>query len=378
MIREFIKAFLLIFAAEMGDKTQIIAMTFATQYKVKEVLLGVFLGVFLNHGIAILLGRYLSKLIPMDWIQLIAGFMFVLFGLIALKEEKVEDEKEKNYGPIITVALAFFVGELGDKTQLTAMTLSAEGMYPVFILLGTTLGMIVTSGLGIYVGSKIGEKIPDIFIKIISSVVFVSLGTLKLYNLLLDKFVNIYYIGIYLLIILSVQIILARRLIYTRKYLYYSPMKEAASNLYIQTKLLDEAVDKICLGERSCGKCLGENCIVGYTKDMLKKARENEEYYIKKTVNFEKLKKKDFCIDKVIDALSLIVMDYMKYGIVENDKFVINQARESLEIILFDKKIEFNENLSMYLERIEKTDKFIGRQLKSSIANRTNNVNNNL
>ena len=154
MIREFLKAFLLIFAAEMGDKTQIIAMTFATQYKVKEVLLGVFLGVFFNHGIAILLGRYLSKLISMDWIQLIAGFMFVLFGLLALKEEKLEDKKEKNYGPIITVALAFFVGELGDKTQLTAMTLSAEGKYPVFILLGTTLGMIATSGLGIYVGVK--------------------------------------------------------------------------------------------------------------------------------------------------------------------------------------------------------------------------------
>ena len=106
MLKEFIKAFLLIFAAEMGDKTQIIAMTFATQYKIKEVLLGVLLGVFFNHGIAILLGRYLSKAIPMDWIQLIAGIMFVIFGLIALREEELEDEKNKksyshcNYWPV--------------------------------------------------------------------------------------------------------------------------------------------------------------------------------------------------------------------------------------------------------------------------------------
>ncbi len=370
MIREFLKAFLLIFAAEMGDKTQIIAMTFATQYKVKEVLLGVFLGVFFNHGIAILLGRYLSKLISMDWIQLIAGFMFVLFGLLALKEEKLEDKKEKNYGPIITVALAFFVGELGDKTQLTAMTLSAEGKYPVFILLGTTLGMIATSGLGIYVGGKIGEKIPDVFIKIISSVVFVSLGTLKLYNLLPNKFINIYYISIYLLVILSIQIILLRRLISTREYLGYSPVKEAASNLYIQTKLLNEAVDKICLGERNCGKCLGEDCIVGCTKDMLKKARENEEYYIEKTADFEKLIKKDFSTDKVVEALSLIIMDYMKYGIIENDKFVVNRVRKSLEVILFNKEIEFDGNLSMYLERVEEINKYIGEQVKSSIVNR--------
>ena len=170
MINELIRAFFLIFAAEMGDKTQIIAMTFATQYKVKEVLMGVFLGVFLNHGLAILLGRYISKLIPMNWIQLIAGFMFVIFGLLALREEDVEDTKnKKSFGPIFTVALAFFVGELGDKTQLTAMTLSAEGNYPFFILIGTTLGMMATSGLGIYVGSKIGEKISDIFIKIVSS-----------------------------------------------------------------------------------------------------------------------------------------------------------------------------------------------------------------
>ncbi len=95
----------------------------------------------------------------MDWIQLIAGIMFVIFGLIALREEELEDEKnKKSYGPIITVAIAFFVGELGDKTQLTAMTLSAEGNYPLFILLGTTLGMIGTSGLGIYIGSRLGEK----------------------------------------------------------------------------------------------------------------------------------------------------------------------------------------------------------------------------
>lgn len=218
MITELIRAFLLIFAAEMGDKTQIIAMTFATQYKVKEVLAGVFLGVFLNHGLAIVLGRYISRLIPMGWIQLIAGIMFVIFGLLSLKEEKEESsENKKGFGPIITVALAFFIGELGDKTQLTAMTLAAEGNYPFFILAGTILGMIATSGLGIFIGSKIGEKIPDIFIKVISSLVFVFFGTLKLYKWLPIEFSNSYYSIIYFIIIISIQIILIRRLILTRK-----------------------------------------------------------------------------------------------------------------------------------------------------------------
>ncbi len=218
MITELIRAFFLIFAAEMGDKTQIIAMTFATQYKVKEVLVGVFLGVFLNHGLAIVLGRYISRLIPMGWIELIAGIMFVIFGLLALKEEKGESSGNKKvFGPIITVALAFFIGELGDKTQLTAMTLAAEGNYPFFILAGTILGMIVTSGLGIFVGNKIGEKIPDIFIKVISSLVFVFFGTLKLYRWIPREISNSYYSIVYFIIIIFIQVLLIKRLTLTRK-----------------------------------------------------------------------------------------------------------------------------------------------------------------
>lgn len=371
MIKEFIKAFFLIFAAEMGDKTQIIAMTFATQYKVKEVLIGVFLGVFLNHGIAILLGRYLSRLIPMDWVQMIAGFMFVIFGLLALREEELEDnEGKKAFGPIITVALAFFVGELGDKTQLTAMTLSAEGNHPLFILLGTTLGMIGTSGLGIFVGSKLGEKIPDVFIKIISSIVFVFFGTLKLYNWVPDRFINIFYLSTYLLIILSIQIMLSKRLMLTREYLGYSPMKKAAASLYIQTKMLNKAVDEICLGEGSCGKCLGDNCIIGYTKSMLKNARDKEEYYMEELMDFSKLTNKDFPKEKIIEALSLIVVDYIEYGIVEDERFIINQVRRSLELILFGRNIEFNGNLSKYIKNIKKANNYIGNHLKDSIERR--------
>lgn len=212
MIKELIRAFLLIFIAEMGDKTQIIAMTFATQYKIKEVLMGVFLGVFLNHGLAIILGSYISKIVPMDYIQIIAGFMFVVFGILALKDEEIEDKNHKrNFGPIFTVALAFFVGELGDKTQLTAMTLAAEGSYPFFILLGTTLGMLGTSGIGIFIGSKIGEKIPDVFIKFVSSLVFIFFGTIKLYNWLPKDFLKTSYIIIYFAIILLIEIVFIKK-----------------------------------------------------------------------------------------------------------------------------------------------------------------------
>lgn len=177
MIQELVKAFFFIFVAEMGDKTQILAMTFATQYKVQKVLLGVLIGSALNHGIAIVLGSYLSTLVPLDKIQIIAGLMFIVFGLMALRshDEEKEDNK-RSFGPVLTVALAFFLGELGDKTQLTAMTLAVDSEYPAFILLGAVLGMLATSGLGIFIGTIIGDKVPEFTIKIISSAIFIFLG----------------------------------------------------------------------------------------------------------------------------------------------------------------------------------------------------------
>lgn len=368
MIVELIRAFLLIFVAEMGDKTQIIAMTFATQYKVKEVLLGVFIGVLLNHGLAIILGQYISRLIPMNYIQLIAGFMFVVFGILSLRDEDLEEEGDKkNLSPILTVALAFFVGELGDKTQLTAMTLAAEGSYPFFILIGTTLGMIGTSGIGIFIGSKIGEKIPDTFIKIVSSIVFIFFGTLKLYNWIPKELLKTPYIIAYFTIILLIEIILMRRLIFIRKYIKPSPIKEVAASLYIQTQMLNNAIEDICLGEEKCGSCSGNSCIIGYTKEILRNAREKEEYYIDKNIDFNKLLKKNFDKDKVIDALGLIIVDYIEFGVIEDESFIINEVRRSLELILFGTNIKFDKNPFQYLKNIEKVDKKVSKRLKDRI-----------
>ena len=186
MLQEFIQSFLLIFVAEMGDKTQILAMTFATQYKLGSVLLGIFVGVLANHGLAVLVGTYLSDILPIQTLQIIAGFCFIAFGLWTLKPENEENEvqnrKKRNFGPMLTVAAAFFIGELGDKTQLTAITLAANSRLPIIILTGTVSAMMLTGGLGIFVGTKIGDKIPKSIIKIAASAIFILLGFLKLYT----------------------------------------------------------------------------------------------------------------------------------------------------------------------------------------------------
>ena len=87
-------------------------------------------------------------------------------------EEDEEEVTGKKFGAIFTVALAFFLGELGDKTQLTALTLSTQSTFPALTLAGTVLGMVVVSSFGIFIGSKLGDKIPEHVIRISAFVIF--------------------------------------------------------------------------------------------------------------------------------------------------------------------------------------------------------------
>lgn len=366
MLRELIRAFLLIFAAEMGDKTQIIAMTFATQYLVKDVLIGVTIGVLFNHGIAILLGSFISKVVPIDLIQIAAGFLFVIFGVNALKQEEDEElENKKTLSPINTVALAFFVGELGDKTQLTAMTLSAEANYPFFILMGTTLGMIATSGIGIYVGSKVGDKIPEVVIKIVSSLVFIFFGTLKLFDTLPDSLLTPINILVFFIFLGIIELILISKLIKLRKTREYSSsLQKAAVGLHNQTRALKETLDSICLGEGKCGKCSGQRCIVGYTKFILKDARENDNYYNNTYIDINKLISKNYGKKKVKEALFMIIEDFDKYGWVYDDDFVIMKIRKALEYYLLGIEIKNVKNVNEYVKKVALIDKGLGVELR--------------
>ncbi|MCT4542621.1 MAG: TMEM165/GDT1 family protein [Vallitalea sp.] len=209
MLVELIKAFSLIFIAEMGDKTQIMAMAFATRFKVKQVLVGIFLGSLLNHGLAVIFGNYLCRFIPTSTIQMIAGFAFVGFALWTLKIEEDtsnENDNNKSFGPVLTVATAFFIGELGDKTQLTAITLSADAQYPLLILFGCVFGMLITGALGILVGKKIGNKMPKSLIKVLSASIFMLFGLAKLFMTVPAYYLKAKYIIVFLLLVCGVTI----------------------------------------------------------------------------------------------------------------------------------------------------------------------------
>lgn len=196
----FIKALLLVVVAEMGDKTQLLAMAMASKYKAKQVLIGVLIATILNHALAVAIGSYLSSIIPMNMVKIAAAVSFLAFGLWTIRGDKLEDEENKRvkFGPIVTVAIAFFIAEMGDKTQLMTITIAAENQHPLLILMGTTVGMLVADGIGILGGAWMCRHIPEVYIKWIAGIIFMFFGTLTLYNAVSAAFLRPMYIVLYL------------------------------------------------------------------------------------------------------------------------------------------------------------------------------------
>lgn len=198
-----IKTIFLVVVAEMGDKTQLLAMAMASKYKASQVLLGVFLATILNHGVAVVIGSYLNSLIPISTIKIAAAAAFIIFGLWTLRGDKLDDEENKNtrLGPVAAVAIAFFIAEMGDKTQLMTITLSAQVNNAVLILVGSTIGMMISDGIGILGGAWMYKHIPETYIKWAAGIVFILFGTITLYDFTPIWAMNPLYITAYFIIL---------------------------------------------------------------------------------------------------------------------------------------------------------------------------------
>lgn len=181
----FITSLLFVILAEMGDKTQLLAMAFAVRYRWQTVMWGVFAATVFNHLLAVLIGNYLTRLIPIYFIQIAASIAFIIFGLWTLRGDKLSGkENMAKYGPFWTIAIAFFMAEMGDKTQLATITLSAQFDTVLPVWLGSTTGMMLADGLGIIVGIVLGKKIPERTVKWTAAIVFITFGLFDLYRAL--------------------------------------------------------------------------------------------------------------------------------------------------------------------------------------------------
>lgn len=183
----FLKTLLLIFIAELGDKTQLLVLSFAAKYKPKVVFLAVITSTIVLYLLAIGIGSVIGNIIPMQYLRWIVSASFIGFGIWTLLEKEEDDEEEKKigkFGPFLTVALAFFLAEMGDKTQLAAVSLTSEmPNAALYIWGGAIIGMILADGLAIILGTMLHKRLPHKAIRISAGIVFIGFGLFNLFKL---------------------------------------------------------------------------------------------------------------------------------------------------------------------------------------------------
>lgn len=178
----FLKVFLTEFIAEMGDKTQLMLIALTSKYKLKDIILGTAAAILVLNGMAVLAGGLVSEFIP-DWlIKTIAALAFLYFAASTISGDDDEEEEEGGKSKIrfapLAVFCTFFVAELGDKTQLTAITFGAnEGMGSAFVVwIGCSLGLFAADILGMLVGYLLKSKTPDGLLNTLAFVIFSIFG----------------------------------------------------------------------------------------------------------------------------------------------------------------------------------------------------------
>ena len=175
-------SFGVIFVAELGDKSQLMALAFATRYRARSILLGITLATALVHALSVIVGALLGAALPTKPISVVAGIAFLGFAAWTVRGDSLtEDEAAKASrsarSAVVAAALAFFLAELGDKTMLATITLATtEGLLGTWV--GSTLGMVAADALAIVVGAQLGRRLPERAIKIGAACSFVVFGLL--------------------------------------------------------------------------------------------------------------------------------------------------------------------------------------------------------
>ena len=177
-MESFFSSLFIIAIAEMGDKTQLVALSFATKYKPMKVLLGIFIGTLVIHLFSVIVGERVSAFIPLHYLKLLIGLSFIGFGAWTLWGDSCPDGKSRNngWGPVATVSIAFFLAELGDKTQLATISLAAQYRSFTAVWLGSTFGMVIADAIAIIAGVIAGKRLPDKAIKYTSAGIFILFG----------------------------------------------------------------------------------------------------------------------------------------------------------------------------------------------------------
>lgn len=168
----------LVFLAELGDKTQLVALGLGARHRLAPVVVGLVAAYAATNLVSVLIGGLLGAALPTRAIGVGGGILFIGFALLGLRssDEGAEEDVEIRPGRVVlSVAATMFVAELGDKTMLATATLAARGD-PVLVWIGATIGIVMSGLLGVIVGRLVGNKVPERVTRIGSSVLFALFG----------------------------------------------------------------------------------------------------------------------------------------------------------------------------------------------------------
>ncbi len=172
--------------AEMGDKTQLLALVLAARFRNPvPIILGIFVATIFNHAFAGAVGHAVTQLLGPELLRWILGISFLLMAGWIMIPDKIDDEDTQVagcYGVFGATLIAFFLAEMGDKTQIATVALAAHYSAFISVVAGTTVGMLIANVPAVLVGDKIGGKISLKLVHSIAALIFAALGLLTLFN----------------------------------------------------------------------------------------------------------------------------------------------------------------------------------------------------
>jgi putative Ca2+/H+ antiporter (TMEM165/GDT1 family) len=169
--------------AEIGDKTQLLAFILAAKFrKPVPIILGILVATIANHAMAGALGAWITSLMGPETLRWVLGVSFIAMAAWTLVPDKFDEDEAKlaQFGVFGTTLIAFFLAEMGDKTQVATVALAAQYHSILFVVLGTTLGMMIANVPAVLLGDKIAERMPVRLVHGIAAAIFAVLGVATL------------------------------------------------------------------------------------------------------------------------------------------------------------------------------------------------------
>jgi putative Ca2+/H+ antiporter (TMEM165/GDT1 family) len=169
--------------AEIGDKTQLLAFLLAAKFRRPvPIVLGILVATIANHAFAAAVGAWVSTLLGPDVMRWVLGLSFIGMAAWTLVPDKIDEEDTKlaKYGVFLTTLIAFFLAEMGDKTQVATVALAARYESMVAVVAGTTFGMMLANVPAVYFGERIANKVPLRVVHGIAAAIFAALGVATL------------------------------------------------------------------------------------------------------------------------------------------------------------------------------------------------------